>query len=402
MARENMLNGLLLGAGLMYYLDPDRGRRRRAMVRDQLVHYSHKADHAMDTAARDMRNRAVGVASAARSRVRRDHASNSVLEARVRSTLGRVAAHPGAIHVECDDNSRVTLTGPVLARDASRVVSGILGVRGVKDVIDRMEHHESAEGVPGLQGRGRLPRRRLDVLQENWAPSTRLIVGALGGALTFRGMRADGVLGGLMAATGMGMLSRSLTNKDMRRLLGMDAGRNAVEVHKILTIDAPVEEVFSFWRDYENFPLFMSHLREVRHTGEGRSHWVADVSGIGFEWDAETVRIEENRLISWRSIGTSPVENAGLVRFQPEGQNGTRIDIHFTYTPPAGVLGHAIATFFGADPKHLMDDDLVRMKSLIEDGRTTAHHHHVIREEVLKAMEDRSGSRDGTGGEMGG
>jgi uncharacterized membrane protein len=393
MTRDNLLNGLLIGAGLMYYLDPDRGRRRRAIVRDQVVHYGHRADRAMDTAARDIRNRAVGMASEARGRIRgTEDATPAVVEARVRSALGRAASHPGALGASADHDGRITLTGPVLADEVDRVISAVESVRGVRDVIDRMEIHQSPAGVPGLQGIGRVPRQRLDVLQENWAPATRLLMGLLGGAMAVRGMTQEGPVGGVLTLAGLGVVSRSLSNKDLRRLLGIDAGRNAVEVHKIVTIHAPVSEVFAFWRDYENFPRFMSHLREVRDTGGGRSHWVAEgPAGIPFEWDAETVRVEEDRLITWRSIGTSPIANAGIVRFQPEGDAATRVDIHLSYSPPAGALGHAVASFLGSDPRHLMTDDLVRLKSLLEDGKTTAHHTSVTRDQIRgEQPEDRS------------
>lgn len=389
MAKDNLLNGLLLGAGLMYYLDPERGRRRRAMVRDQVVHFGHKADHALDTAARDMRNRTIGLASEARGRVIRGEAPPSILEARVRSALGRLTSHPGAVHVAADEDSRITLTGPILEPEAPRVIAGVEGVRGVRDVIDRMDRHASPEGVPGLQGRARSPQRRLDVMQENWAPATRILIGGMGGALAARGMRGSGPIAGLMTLMGLGLLSRSLTNLEMRRLIGVGGGRNAVSMQKIVTIHAPVEEVFEFWSNYQNFPRFMSHLREVRHTGENRSHWVAEgLGGMSFEWDAETVRVEENELIAWRSVGNSPIENAGVVRFQPEGDGATRVDIHLSYNPPAGALGHAVAAFLGSDPKHLMDDDMIRMKSLIEDGKTTAHHRSVMRDDVRRAIEE--------------
>lgn len=363
------------------------------MVRDQVVHYGHKADRAVDTAARDIRNRAVGVASEARGRFRGgEDAPPSVVEARVRSRLGRAASHPGSLGVTADEDGRVTLTGPILTEEVERVVSAVESVRGVRDVIDRMEVHDSPAGVPGLQGMARAPRQRLDVLQENWAPATRLLMGLLGGAMAVRGMRQDGPIGGALTLTGLGVLSRALSNKDLRRLLGVDAGRNAVEVHKIITIHAPIAEVFAFWRDYENFPRFMSHLQEVRDTGGGRSHWVAEgPGGLPFEWDAETVRVEENRLISWRSVGTSPIANAGIVRFQEEGEGATRVDVHLSYSPPAGALGHAVAAFLGSDPKHLMDDDLVRLKSLLEDGKTTAHHTSVTREQVRDTSQDDRG-----------
>lgn len=394
MKNEGTLTGLLLGAGLMYYLDPDRGRRRRALVRDRAVHYGHAADDAVETAARDMRNRARGMAAEARSRLQPESPPPAqVIEARVRSELGRLTSHPGAVSVVADENGRVTVRGPVLASEADRLVAGIESVRGVHDVIDRTERHESAEGISALQGSGRVPRAQLDVLQQNWAPATRMLMGSLGAALALRGMRGDGPLRSLMALGGMGILSRSLTNKDARRLLGIAGGSPAVEVHKAITIEAPVEEVFDFWRNYENFPRFMSHLSEVRQTGGGRSHWVAEgPGGVPFEWDAETVRMERNRAIEWRSAAGSPVENAGAVHFRAEGENTTRVDVHLSYNPPAGAVGHAVAAFFRSDPKHMMDDDLVRVKSLLEDGRTTAHGHTVMRDDVRRAIEGEGGT----------
>jgi uncharacterized membrane protein len=39
-----------------------------------------------------------------------------------------------------------------------------------------------------------------------------------------------------------------------------------------------------------------------------------------------------------------------------------------SYNPPAGVVGHAVASLFGRDPKQDLDADLMRMKSFIETG----------------------------------
>lgn len=383
MKNDNLLTGLMMGAGLMYYLDPDRGRRRRSMLRDQFVHLSHQTEGALDTAARDMRNRAVGVAAEARSKVRPGEVSAPVLEARVRTEIGRLVSHPGSIEVMAEDDGTVTLRGPVLAEEARQLVAGVEAVNGVRDVVDRLSVHPSAGNIPGLQGQGRRPRPQLDILQDNWAPATRLLVGVLGGAAVLRGMRGGTPLSSVMTLAGLGLLGRSLSNKGIDELVGAGAGRSAVELQKIITVHAPLEEVFEFWSNYENFPRFMSHLKQVSLTGENRSHWVAEgPGGIPFEWDAETTAWEENRLIAWKSIGDSVVRNAGLVRFQPEGENATRIDVHLAYNPPAGAIGHAVATFLGSDPKHLMDDDLVRMKSLLEDGKTSAHHRTVTREQV--------------------
>jgi uncharacterized membrane protein len=283
----------------------------------------------------------------------------------------------------------------VLADEVGALMAGVRGVRGVDEVRHELQVHEHAGDVPGLQGEGRTPQTRIDVMQESWAPATRMLMGLLGGAMTLRGVRPRTVLDPVISVVGLGILSRSLTNLEVRRLLGVDAGRRAIDIHKILTVNAPLEEVFEFWSDFENFPRFMSHLREVRHTGGDRSHWVAEGPlGIPFAWDAETTVFERNQRIAWKSVGASPIDNAGAVGFQREATSATRIDIHMSYNPPAGAIGHAVASFLGADPKRLMDEDLVRLKSLLEEGKTTAHHRTVMRAEVRRAMEEEEPGTD--------
>jgi uncharacterized membrane protein len=101
-----------------------------------------------------------------------------------------------------------------------------------------------------------------------------------------------------------------------------------------------------------------------------QSHWkVAGPAGSTFEFDAEVTRAVPNQMIAWRTLPGSPVAHAGVVRFDPEADGRTRVHIRMTYNPPAGWLGHEVAAAFGVDPKHSMDADLARMKTLIETGR---------------------------------
>lgn len=382
MKQEDLLGGLVLGAGLMYLLDPDKGGRRRAMFGDQALHLIARIRDAAATTGRDLSNRSRGIVAEGRSRLRSETVSDTVLEARVRSELGRLVTHPGAIQVVADVG-QVTLRGPVLADEVETLFSGVRSVRGVNEVISRINVHEVAANVPGLQGQNPRPEPRFELLQKNWTPAARLLTGTLGGALALRGMRGSGRLDAGLALAGLALLSRAATNLEMKRLTGMGAGRRAVDVHKTVNIDAPVQEVFAFWSDYGNFPRFMSHLKEVRLTGEGRSHWVAQGPlSVRLAWDAETTAFEENRVIAWKSIGEHPVATAGIVRFQPNPDGGTRLDIHLSYNPLAGAMGHAVASVFGVDPKHAMDEDMVRLKSLLELGKTSAEGDTVTRDEL--------------------
>jgi len=88
-----------------------------------------------------------------------------------------------------------------------------------------------------------------------------------------------------------------------------------------------------------------------------------------------------NQVIAWRSEEGSAVGNAGLVRFQQNGDS-TRLTVRMSYSPPGGAIGHAFASLFGTDPKHAMNDDLARFKSLLEVGKTTGNQHQVRKEKL--------------------
>jgi uncharacterized membrane protein len=168
----------------------------------------------------------------------------------------------------------------------------------------------------------------------------------------------------------------------VRRLLGVGGGRRGIDVRKSLHIAVPPEELFRFFMAAENFPRFMEHVREVRVRDEHRWHWrVAGPSGIEVEWDAEVTRAEPGRLISWKTIEGSAVESSGTVRFVPDG-DGTRLDVRLTYNPPLGAVGHAVAALLGGDPKKQLDDDLLRLKSLLERGKATGHEERMTRDQL--------------------
>ncbi len=378
---QTLITGLGLGAGAMYFLDASRGRRRRAIFRDKVYSLWNRSGNAVDTTARNVRDRLSGAAASLRSMVEREeYVSDDVLTGRVRSRLGRVVSHPSSIVVTAHDG-RVTLSGPILQKEVKRLLSAVRAVRGVRDVDNRLDMHHGRD-IPALQG-GRTPGAEWEIMQTNWSPSFRFFMSCLGGGLAAYGIGRRDPAGALTAAGGGVLLARALTNMELRRLFGVGAGRSAMSFHKTININAPVDEVFRFWEQRENFPKFMSHIEEVRVTGEGRTHWRArGPAGVSAEWDAVVTRHEPNRLIAWRTESGSAVQNTGVVRFAPNAAGGTQLDIMMSYNPPAGALGHLVAAIFGADPKQAMDEDLVRLKSLLEDRKTTVGGHTVTREEV--------------------
>ncbi|MDQ5858859.1 MAG: BON domain-containing protein [Acidobacteriota bacterium] len=164
-----LLGGLGLGAALMYVLDPERGKRRRALVRDKAVRVTKKTGDSFGARSRDWKNRAKGVAAEVKSLARREEVSDPVLEERVRAEIGRVVSTPGAIEVSATAGT-VTLSGAVLASEVDDLVSAVRGVAGVEEVENRLEMHAAADDVPALQG-ARGPRSKAERGLESWDPA---------------------------------------------------------------------------------------------------------------------------------------------------------------------------------------------------------------------------------------
>ncbi len=173
---------------------------------------------------------------------------------------------------------------------------------------------------------------------------------ALGGALAYRGAAGrSGVLSGL-----------GLTS----------AQSSGLRVEEALTIQRPREELFRFWRDFENLPRFMEYLESVRTTGGNRSHWVArGPLDVRVAWDAEITAERPNELIAWRALPGSAVDTEGEIRFtQAPGNRGTRVHVRMRYDPPGGKVGAAIAWLFGRSGEQAAREDLRRFKRLLETG----------------------------------
>lgn len=373
--------GVTGGAVAMYFSDPDRGRRRRALVRDQSVRISNSLRRLLDKAERDAVNRARGVGCAMQAALRNSRADNQVVVERVRSHLGRLVSHPHAIDVTADDG-RIQLSGHVLQSEIGHLVRCIRAVPGVEHVENRLQVHESPEHISCLQG-GTRRESRSELMQQNWTPALRVAAGALGGALISYASRKEGSVALAGGLAGAALLGRAVCNRELRYLAGIGDGTRAVEFDKAIHIQAPVEKVFAYFSNNEKLACFMAHLKEVRDLGNGRSHWVAEgPGGIPISWDAQITQQIPNRLLAWRSLPGSSIETEGIIRFDPNANGGTRLSVHMWYKPPAGLLGHYVASLFRADPKSDMDDDLVRLKSLIEVGKTRAHGLRVNRESL--------------------
>jgi len=273
MGAKDFLAGTLVGAGLVYYLDPERGPDRRTRLRERL-----------------------GVGAP--------------------GSPTRYGSRLGDIH-----------------------------------------------GLEAANLRARSPTRALEQLAR-----------IAGGAMVAYGLLRRGTTGGLLRRVGMGLAAAGVGRSALPAPAPTGERRRTVDIQKTLHVTAPVERVYAFWSSYENFPQFLSNVREVEDLGDSRSRWVLNGPGSStIEWISVLTDREADRLLAWRSEPGAVLEHAGVVRFAPEG-DGTRIDLRFCYNPPGGRAGRALGEFFGADPRARANEDLARLKALLESTvRSDSH-----------------------------
>jgi uncharacterized membrane protein len=291
------LIALGIGAAVMYFCDPNAGRKRRNDFRNQVNAANRRLQNGKEVLIRDASNRTHGMLVETRNWVEKRRQGDS------------------------------SATLPPITQIASNIAA------------------------PWMGG--------------NWSPTQRASAGALGAGMAAYGYLRGGLKGMIYAVLGGALFARATTNQELAKL----GGGQGILIEKTIHIAAPVEQVFAYWRNLENMPQWMSHVREVRYQGGDRYHWVVDgPAGAPVEWDSELLNVVENREMTWRSVEGSQVDNTGRVRFEPDNE-GSRIIVQLRYMPPGGVIGHVVAKAFGVDPKSHMDDDLNRMKSTIERGK---------------------------------
>ncbi len=141
-----------------------------------------------------------------------------------------------------------------------------------------------------------------------------------------------------------------------------------VKMEQSVTINRAPEEIYDFWRQLENLPRFMPHIKSVTQTGGGVSHWVMETShGTELEWDAKLIEDKPGEMMSWQSLEGADVDNAGSVWFTPSADGrGTEVKVSMKYSPPGGKFGALMAKIFGDSAEKQMTEDLMRLKKLLE------------------------------------
>jgi uncharacterized membrane protein len=214
---------------------------------------------------------------------------------------------------------------------------------------------------------------------KNIHPVERGLSVSLGGGLAALALikRKSPLLLGLGLPIAAFLLERGLTGWcSVYEAMGVSTNRGpystddgtGVRVHRAVTLQRPVDEVYRFWRQLENLPLFMKHLEAVRQIDRKRSTWVVKAP-VEVSWDAEIIEERPNERIAWRSLPGSKIENEGVVLFKeaPRGR-GTEVHVELGYKPVGGPLIESGAKLMRTITEKEIKMDLLRFKAILEAG----------------------------------
>ena len=193
-----------------------------------------------------------------------------------------------------------------------------------------------------------------------------LLLGFAGGALVASRRRWHDDARGAAMVAGIALIGAAANRPLIDALRRAGARRRSADVRMSFLIAQPVERVFGFCRDFENFPRFFGALREVRDFGDGRSHWCASTpTGGTVEWDTVITKYVPNHVIAWRTVGHAMVDSTGLLRFHPE-DDGTCVHLVLTYSVNDGHLVDAIAALTTRGPREKLEADVRTLARFIE------------------------------------
>ncbi len=245
--------------------------------------------------------------------------------------------------------------------------------------------HDSSDVIPERQDDDLAWAGEEKGSRANVGNSERAVSVAAGSILALFGLSRKSVPGLITALVGGAMIYRGASGHcHMYDALGIDTAedepqgmseqdilRNGIHIEHSFLINKPADELYQYWRNFENLPNFMTYLQSVRVEGN-RSHWVAKaprIIGGQVEWDAEITRDEPNSVIAWTSLPGSGIDTAGEIRFEKApGDRGTMAHVTMAYRPPAGKLGHWITSMLGENPKRVVREDLRNFKRIMELG----------------------------------
>jgi uncharacterized membrane protein len=132
-------------------------------------------------------------------------------------------------------------------------------------------------------------------------------------------------------------------------------------IEESVDVAVPVRAAYDQWTQFEEFPEFMEGVESVTQLTDTQLHWVAEISGVRREWDAEIAEQHPDERIAWHA--TDGTTNAGVVTFHRLDDTTTRVMLQLDFEPEGIVESAGDVLGF---VRRRAAGDLDRFKEFIE------------------------------------
>jgi len=354
---STLLRGVILGAAATYFFDPDRGKARQAMARDKLNHYLRKGQHRAEGKKKHLSHLWEGV----KSEIRRgwhahDKVTDEILEARVRSVIGRCLCHPHNLQVQARDGE-ITLRGEIIREEFDPLLYSVAETPGVLKVRDELLVHEGDDipyVPPHHPGRG----------------GSKLLCAALGGGLLGKSLRKRGVMRAAYSGLGLVLLSKMKTEKTPEVVTNYERAASLLNISARVSIARPLQEVFAFSSTFENFPHFVPGVYAVLSDGDGAARWTTKgpLGGVE-EWTSSTTVVEPGRCIAWCSDTVFSLPHEVVLTFKGLSRGNTEVDVQVFVVPRRTTVSALEMERLRGFLLNALEETLLIYRQILEGGQ---------------------------------
>lgn len=207
--------------------------------------------------------------------------------------------------------------------------------------------------------------------KRNVGTTDRLVSSAAGLLLAYAGARTIKKGGISLLLPASYLLWRGATGYcHMYNLTGIDTteGAKPFLFTQHITIKKGRKQVYKYWRKLENLPHIMTHIAKVEDLSNNKYRWEAEFNKQHFSWNAQIIEDIPNEKISWTSVDSPDVENAGTVEFIDSPQGGTELRVTISYKPAKSKMDRILAHAFNPIFKRKIMQDLCEFKQKVEAG----------------------------------
>jgi uncharacterized membrane protein len=155
----------------------------------------------------------------------------------------------------------------------------------------------------------------------------------------------------------------------MRRLSLRERDDGAIEAR--VTIQRSIDDVFRFYRDFKNLPLFLGDVIAIEPLDRATYRWtIQGPLRVRVKWTVKVTEEDTDELIRYETVASPGLRTYWEIHFAT-GPDAGQTEVREVMTTPLGRVGRAALALIGKFPAEEVASNLHRLKEVMETGRVS-------------------------------